>query len=166
MNASPARPVVRRALILLVAVLGLSLCQTPAQARDDAGRATYSPPLGATFSSPLDGNGREILSQVYRSIYASPKGSTIRLVVWNFADPAVSIEPSRLAARAGAATLLAFLNPLAAIVPFMDVGNNEDAKRGAAKCQALAQRKAGKAPVSPEAAGKVTERIKSRPTRQ
>ena len=42
------------------------------------------------FSSPLDGNGREILSQVYRSIYASPKGSTIRLVVWNFADPAIT----------------------------------------------------------------------------
>jgi hypothetical protein len=47
--------------------------------------------LGAVFSSPLDRNGgREILTQVYRSIYASPKGSTIRLVVWNFADPAIT----------------------------------------------------------------------------
>ncbi|WP_460711825.1 phospholipase D-like domain-containing protein [Nocardioides dilutus] len=60
-------------------------------ASDDADRAAYSPPLGAVFSSPLDRNGgREILSQVYRSIYASPKGSTIRLVVWNFADPAIT----------------------------------------------------------------------------
>ena len=90
--ASPARPALRRALTLLTSVLAVSLAlsQAPATARDDAGRATYSPPLGAVFSSPLDGNGREILSQVYRSIYASPKGSTIRLVVWNFADPAIT----------------------------------------------------------------------------
>jgi hypothetical protein len=63
---------------------------SPAAAAEDDNRATYSPPLGAVFSSPLDGNGREILTQVYRSIYASPKGSTIRIVVWNFADPAIT----------------------------------------------------------------------------
>lgn len=73
-----------------VLAVSMALSQAPATARDDAGRATYSPPLGAVFSSPLDGNGREILTQVFRSIYASPKGSTIRLVVWNFADPAIT----------------------------------------------------------------------------
>lgn len=90
---SLARPVHRRALTLLVALLGLalSMTQVPATAADDAERgSSYTPPLGAVFSSPLDGSGREILSQVYRSIYASPKGSTIRLVVWNFADPAIT----------------------------------------------------------------------------
>jgi len=93
LTASPAHPAVRRAVVLLVAVLAIALAvpQGPAIARDDAGKATYSPPLGAVFSSPLDRNGgREILTQVYRSIYASPKGSTIRLVVWNFADPAIT----------------------------------------------------------------------------
>jgi len=73
-----------------VLAVSLALSQAPATAGDDAGRATYSPPLGAVFSSPLDGSGREILAQVYRSIYASPKGSTIRIVVWNFADPAIT----------------------------------------------------------------------------
>lgn len=83
-------------LVLLIAALALSLAlpQAPAMAAasaDDDRRGVYSPPLGAVFSSPLDRNGgREILSQVYRSIYASPKGSTIRLVVWNFADPAIT----------------------------------------------------------------------------
>jgi phosphatidylserine/phosphatidylglycerophosphate/cardiolipin synthase-like enzyme len=90
---SPALSASRRALTLLVSVLAVSLAlsQAPATARDDSDRARYSPPLGAVFSSPLDRNGgREILSQVNRSIYASPKGSTIRLVVWNFADPAIT----------------------------------------------------------------------------
>jgi phosphatidylserine/phosphatidylglycerophosphate/cardiolipin synthase-like enzyme len=95
--ASSALPRARRALTALVAVLTVSLAlslgawQPPAAARDDdSNRARYSPPLGAVFSSPLDGDGREILSQVYRSILASPKGSTIRIVVWNFADPAIT----------------------------------------------------------------------------
>ena len=73
-----------RTLVVLLALALLGL-QGPAGAADDRGKR-YSPPLGAVFSSPLDGNGREILKQVYRSIQASPKGSTIRLVVWNFAD--------------------------------------------------------------------------------
>jgi phosphatidylserine/phosphatidylglycerophosphate/cardiolipin synthase-like enzyme len=94
--ASPARPLLSRALVLLVSTLAVSLVlpqvpATAAVAADDDRKATYSPPLGAVFSSPLDRDGgREILSQVYRSIYASPKGSTIRLVVWNFADPAIT----------------------------------------------------------------------------
>ncbi|MBJ7359795.1 phospholipase D-like domain-containing protein [Nocardioides sp.] len=96
MIASPARPSLRRALGLLVSTLAASLVlslapATAAVTAEDERTSTYSPPLGAVFSSPLDRNGgREILQQVYRSIYASPKGSTIRLVVWNFADPAIT----------------------------------------------------------------------------
>jgi hypothetical protein len=55
-------------------------------ARAAAEKGVYSPPLGAVFASPLNGRGRAILNQVIGSIRASPKGSTIRLVVWNFAD--------------------------------------------------------------------------------
>jgi hypothetical protein len=90
---SPALPASRRALTLLISVLAVSLAlsQAPATAREDSDRAKYRPPLGAVFSTPLDRNGgREILSQVNRSIHASPRGSTIRLVVWNFADPAIT----------------------------------------------------------------------------
>lgn len=101
LTASPARPGLRRALAAFTCALAVSLALFPSQppatatasstAGDDADRAAYTPPLGAVFSSPLDRNGgREILSQVYRAIYASPKGSTIRLVVWNFADPAIT----------------------------------------------------------------------------
>lgn len=78
-------------LLTLVLASSLTVPQGPASARDDDSRAAYTPRLGAVFSSPLDRNGgREILQEVYRAIYASPKGSTIRLVVWNFADPAIT----------------------------------------------------------------------------
>jgi len=76
--------VVRRLLAALIS-LGLLTIGGPASA-DDGAKPTYSPPLGAVFSSPLNGHGRDILSQVIRSIEASPKGSTIRLAVWNYAD--------------------------------------------------------------------------------
>jgi hypothetical protein len=36
--------------------------------------------------------------------------------------------------------LLGLLNPLAALLPLMDVGNSDDAKRGADACRALSQR--------------------------
>ncbi|CAN5286769.1 hypothetical protein BH11PSE9_BH11PSE9_19210 [soil metagenome] len=80
----------------------------------------------------------------------------------SFANPNVSIDKGPLIERLGAAGLLALLNPLAAIIPLMDTGSSDDAKAGAAKCQALAQRKAGKPPVAPQAAAKVTKRIQAR----
>ncbi|CAN5710481.1 AsmA family protein [soil metagenome] len=80
----------------------------------------------------------------------------------SFANPDVSVDKGPLAKRLGAAGLLALLNPLAAIVPLMDIGSSDDAKAGAAKCQSLAQRKAGKAPVAPEAAAKATQRLQAR----
>jgi AsmA family protein len=52
--------------------------------------------------------------------------------------PAVSLEKGTLAAKAGAAALLALLNPVAAIIPFVDPGARDAAKSAAAQCAALA----------------------------
>ena len=76
-------------VLLALALLGLPATTASAATTDDRGSG-YTPPLGAVFSSPLDGHGRDILSQVYQSIQNSPKGSQIRLVVWNFDDPAIT----------------------------------------------------------------------------
>lgn len=77
--------VVRRLLAALIS-LGLLAIGGPAAADDAGAKPKYSPPLGAVFSNPLNGHGRDILNQVIRSIEAAPKGSTIRLAVWNYAD--------------------------------------------------------------------------------
>lgn len=61
-----------------------------------------------------------------------------------FADPSVSLDKAKLGARLGASALLAFVNPLAAIIPLMDVGSSDDAKRDADACRALSQRMAAK----------------------
>ncbi|MEP7056174.1 MAG: AsmA family protein [Caldimonas sp.] len=57
-----------------------------------------------------------------------------------FSNPSVSLEASKLGAKVGAAALLALLNPLAAVIPFVDPGARDDAKREAAQCAALAER--------------------------
>ena len=46
-----------------------------------------------------------------------------------FSKPAVSLELGKLAGKAGAAGLLALLNPLAAIIPFIDPGREEERRR-------------------------------------
>ena len=51
--------------------------------------------------------------------------------------PIVSIEASRPLARGGAAVLLGLLNPLAAIVPFLDPGAQDAAKKEDSECAAL-----------------------------
>jgi uncharacterized protein involved in outer membrane biogenesis len=56
------------------------------------------------------------------------------------AKPSVSIDPSRVVARAGAAVLLGLLNPLAAVVPFIDPGERDAAQRADTECAAVAQR--------------------------
>jgi uncharacterized protein involved in outer membrane biogenesis len=58
----------------------------------------------------------------------------------SFAKPAISVEKGPLGARVGTSVLLGLLNPLAALLPLMDVGNSDDAKRGADACRALSQR--------------------------
>jgi uncharacterized protein involved in outer membrane biogenesis len=57
-----------------------------------------------------------------------------------FSNPAVSIEMGALGAKVGAAALLALINPLAAVIPFVDPGAQDDAKRATDQCAALAAR--------------------------
>jgi uncharacterized protein involved in outer membrane biogenesis len=54
-----------------------------------------------------------------------------------FGKPAVSLEMGKLAGKAGAAALLALLNPLAAIIPFIDPGAKDKAAHADADCSAL-----------------------------
>jgi uncharacterized protein involved in outer membrane biogenesis len=56
------------------------------------------------------------------------------------AKPSISLDPSRVVARAGAAVLLGLLNPLAAVVPFIDPGARDAAHRADTECAAIAQR--------------------------
>jgi uncharacterized protein involved in outer membrane biogenesis len=73
----------------------------------------------------------------------------------SFADPSVSIEKGPLGARLGASVLLALVNPLAAVLPLMDIGNADDARRDADACRALSQRIAARPLLpSPAPAGK------------
>ena len=51
--------------------------------------------------------------------------------------PAVSLELGKLAGKLGAAGLLALLNPLAAIIPFIDTGSKDDAKKAGDQCANL-----------------------------
>jgi AsmA family protein len=62
----------------------------------------------------------------------------------SFASPSVSLDAARLGTRVGASALLALVNPLAALIPFIDVGSSAEAKRGADACRALSQRIAAK----------------------
>lgn len=52
-------------------------------------------------------------------------------------QPAVSVELGKLAGKVGAAALLALLNPLAAIIPFIDTGSKDEAQQAGAKCASL-----------------------------
>ena len=54
-----------------------------------------------------------------------------------FSKPAVSLELGKVAAKTGAAALLALLNPLAAIIPFIDPGAKERAHKADEDCAAL-----------------------------
>jgi len=54
--------------------------------------------------------------------------------------PRVSLDKAPLARRLGGALLLGLLNPLAALLPLIDLGDDAAATRGAAGCRALAQR--------------------------
>jgi uncharacterized protein involved in outer membrane biogenesis len=52
-------------------------------------------------------------------------------------DPRVSVEMGKLAGKAGAAALLSLLHPLAALVPFIDTGNRDEAQKADAQCASL-----------------------------
>ena len=57
-----------------------------------------------------------------------------------FSNPAVSVDMGTLGAKVGAAALLSLVNPLAALIPFVDPGARDEAKRAADQCAALAAR--------------------------
>lgn len=61
------------------------------------------------------------------------------LVKGTLGNPKVSLELGKLAGKAAAAGLLALLNPLAAIIPFIDPGSKKDAAQTDAECAALAR---------------------------
>ena len=56
-----------------------------------------------------------------------------------FSSPSVSLEKGKLGAKVGAAALLALVTPIAAVVPFIDPGAKEDARREAEQCAALSR---------------------------
>ena len=62
------------------------------------------------------------------------------IVGGSFANPQLSAETGPLTLKLGAALLLGLLNPLAALIPLLDLGSAEEAQRGAADCRALSLR--------------------------
>jgi hypothetical protein len=63
----------------------------------------------------------------------------------SFAAPEVSLDKTPIARKLAAALLLALLNPLAALIPFIDPGDGTTTTtRTADACQSLMQRSAGK----------------------
>jgi uncharacterized protein involved in outer membrane biogenesis len=58
----------------------------------------------------------------------------------SFTAPVVGVDRSALGRKAAAAVVLAFINPLAALIPLIDPGDAEEAARAASGCQPLTQR--------------------------
>jgi len=63
----------------------------------------------------------------------------------SFAAPEVSLEKGPLATKLAAGLLLALINPLAALIPLVDPGDNAAATQGAAGCTVTAQQAAQQA---------------------
>jgi uncharacterized protein involved in outer membrane biogenesis len=59
----------------------------------------------------------------------------------NFTQPKVSVEKGPLGLKLGSALLLGLLNPLAAILPLVDLGSPTQARANAASCEARMHRK-------------------------
>ncbi len=70
------------------------------------------------------------------------------LVRGTFAQPKVSIEKKPLEVKLASAFLLSLINPLAALIPFIDVGNSRTAKRDTVGCQNLMERSKSSLPVA------------------
>lgn len=77
-----------------------------------------------------------------------------------FADPRLSLDPSRLGPRVGVAAVLSLLNPLAALIPFIDTGDGTDAKQGADTCRDLSRRIAARPTLAAPAAAKSAVRAR------
>ena len=72
----------------------------------------------------------------------------------SFSDPQTSLEKGPLGAKVAAAVLLGLVNPFAALIPFIDVGDNKEAERDAVGCRGLKQRVAAVAAARPPAVKK------------
>jgi uncharacterized protein involved in outer membrane biogenesis len=57
-----------------------------------------------------------------------------------FSQPDVSLEKGPLGLKAAGAVLLGLINPFAALIPLIDLGDSDKAQQGAAGCQGLRQR--------------------------
>lgn len=57
-----------------------------------------------------------------------------------FAAPRVALDKVKLAERLGASALLAFVNPLAALIPLFDIGSSAAAKRDTDDCRVLSNK--------------------------
>ena len=66
----------------------------------------------------------------------------------SFSNPEVSVEKGALGLKLAGAFLLGLVNPLAALIPLIDPGDPDAAKRGAAGCQSLMQRGSAKRTVA------------------
>jgi len=97
----------------------------------------------------VDGSMSLATEQLALRMRVSPKDFsplTLRapvLVGGTLADPKLSLEAGPLARRLLPAALLALINPLAAILPLLDQGGDEDSQKTVAACQALMQRATG-----------------------
>jgi uncharacterized protein involved in outer membrane biogenesis len=80
-----------------------------------------------------------------------------------FANPSFSLETGPMARRVGAAALLALLNPIAAILPLIDTGSSDEAKRGTDACRALSQRIAARPSLAAPPAPKPAARAPAKP---
>lgn len=69
-----------------------------------------------------------------------------------FANPQTSLEKGKIGMKLAGAALLSLLNPLAGIIPLLDSGNADEAKRHSAHCNALMQYSPAKAnkPIKPK----------------
>jgi uncharacterized protein involved in outer membrane biogenesis len=76
-----------------------------------------------------------------------------------FADPSISVDKGRLGTRLGASALLALLNPLAAVIPLIDFGSSDDAKRGSEACRSLSQRIKARPALAAPAARPAAKRV-------
>lgn len=95
----------------------------------------------------IDGSLSMVSEQLDLRAVVSPKDrsplalrSPLR-VRGSFADPQVSLEKGAIGGKLVASVLLGLLNPLAALLPLVDLGNAEEAGRGAAGCQGLLQQR-------------------------
>ncbi len=95
----------------------------------------------------IDGSLSMVSEQLDLRAVVSPKDkSPLALrsplhVRGSFADPQLQLEKGAIGGKLAASVLLGLINPLAALLPLVDMGSAEDAGRGATGCQGLMQRK-------------------------